>query len=58
VIGMTLGRAKSRIRAKHCALGRVRRVHSKRVGRVLKQSPRPGARKPRGAKVSLTVGRR
>ena len=58
VIGMTLGRAKSRIRAKHCGVGRVRRVHSKRVGRVLKQSPRPGARKPRGAKVSLTVGRR
>jgi len=55
---MTLGRAKSRIRAKHCGVGRVRRVHSKRVGRVLKQSPRPGARKPRGAKVSLTVGRR
>jgi peptide/nickel transport system substrate-binding protein len=58
VTGLTLGRAKSRIRAKHCGVGRVRRVHSRRVGRVLKQSPRPGARKPRGAKVSLTVGRR
>jgi peptide/nickel transport system substrate-binding protein len=58
VIGMTLGRAKARIRARHCGVGRVRRVHSNRVGRVLRQSPRPGARKPRGAKVNLTVGRR
>jgi beta-lactam-binding protein with PASTA domain len=58
VIGQTLPRARTRIRRAHCSVGRVRRVHSRRVGRVLRQSPRPGRRLPHGARVNLVVGRR
>ena len=58
VVGMTLRRAKSRIRAKHCGVGRVRYARSRRAGKVIGQTPRPGTRKPRGFKVKLVVGRR
>ncbi|HMI99954.1 MAG TPA: PASTA domain-containing protein, partial [Gaiellaceae bacterium] len=58
VIGLTLRRAKAKIRAKHCSVGRIRRAHSRRVGRVISQTPRPGTVKPRGFKVKLVVGRR
>lgn len=58
VIGMTLRRAKSRIRAKRCGVGRVRYARSRRAGKVIGQTPRPGTRKPRGFKVKLLVGRR
>ena len=58
VIGMTLRRAKSRLRARRCGVGRVRRARSRRVGKVIGQTPRPGTRKPRGFKVKLLVGRR
>ncbi len=56
VVGMTLRRAKSRIRARHCGVGRVRYARARRVGKVIAQSPRPGTRKPRGFKVRLVVG--
>jgi hypothetical protein len=58
VTGLTLARAKPRIRRRGCSVGRIRRVHSRRVGRVLAQSPRPGTTKPHGARVRLVVGRR
>jgi beta-lactam-binding protein with PASTA domain len=58
VIGLTLRRAKTKIRAKHCSVGRIRRAHSRRVGRVIGQSPRPGTVKRRGFPVKLVVGRR
>jgi hypothetical protein len=58
VIGLRLGRARTRIVARHCAVGRVRRARSRRVGRVIAQSPRPGTRLGRGAHVNLVVGRR
>jgi beta-lactam-binding protein with PASTA domain len=58
VIGLTLGRARVRIRRAHCSVGRVRRVHSRRVARVISQSPRPGAIRRRGFPVRLVVGRR
>jgi Tol biopolymer transport system component len=58
VVGLRLAKARSKVAHAHCRVGKIRRVHSKRVGRVLRQSPRPGAVKPKGAKVSLTVGRR
>jgi beta-lactam-binding protein with PASTA domain len=58
VIGMTLRRAKARIRARHCSVGRIRRTRSRRVGRVIAQTPRPGAIKRRGFPVRLVVGRR
>jgi beta-lactam-binding protein with PASTA domain len=58
VIGLTLTRAKVKIRSKHCSVGRIRRAQSRRVGRVIGQSPRPGAIKRRGFRVNLVVGRR
>ena len=58
VVGLRLAKAKARIRKAHCSVGRIRRMSSRRVGRVIKQSPRPGARRPRGARVNLVVGRR
>lgn len=59
VIGLRLAAAKTRIRHAFCALGRLMRVESagNRVGRVLSQRPRVGARRPHRAPVSLTIGR-
>jgi beta-lactam-binding protein with PASTA domain len=58
VIGLRLGRAKVKIRRGHCSVGRIRRSRSRLVGRVIGQSPQGGARRPRGFRVSLVVGRR
>jgi hypothetical protein len=57
VIGFRLAPARRRIKARHCSVGRIRRVHSRRVGRVISQSPRPGVVKRFGAPVKLVVGR-
>jgi Tol biopolymer transport system component len=58
VVGLRLAAAKQRIRRASCTVGRIRKKHSTRVGRVLAQSPRPGTRLPRGGRVNLVVGRR
>jgi Calx-beta domain/PASTA domain len=60
VIGLRLARAKTRIRARNCRVGRVRRARSRpsRVGRVIRQTPRAGAVRARGFRVNLVVGRR
>jgi Subtilase family/PASTA domain len=60
VIGMKLGTAKQRIRARKCSVGRVRRARSKRSlrGKVVGQSPRAGADRRRGFPVNLLVGRK
>jgi beta-lactam-binding protein with PASTA domain len=58
VIGLKLGRAKTRIRNAHCSVGRIRRARSRRVGRVIGQSPRAGTVRRRGFPVRLVVGRR
>jgi len=58
VIGLRLGQAKLKLRRGLCATGKVTRVQSPRVGRVLRQSPRAGARRARGFPVALVVGRR
>jgi beta-lactam-binding protein with PASTA domain len=58
VIGLKLRTAKRRIKKAHCTVGRVRRARSKRVGRVVAQSPKPRTKLKRGAKVRLVVGRR
>jgi Tol biopolymer transport system component len=58
VIGLRLATARTRIRRANCRVGRVRRARSRRVGRVLSQSPRAGTRRPRGTRVTLVVGRR
>ena len=58
VRGKLLTRARQAIARAHCRVGRVTRVHSaKRLrGKVVGQSPRPGANRPGGAKVNLRVG--
>jgi Tol biopolymer transport system component len=60
VIGLRLATARTRIKRANCTVGRVRRARarSRRVGRVLSQSPKAGSRRARGAKVNLVVGRR
>jgi beta-lactam-binding protein with PASTA domain len=58
VVGLTLKKAKSKLRSKHCGVGRIRKVHSRRAGRVISQSPKAGVTKPAGFKVKLVVGRR
>ena len=58
VIGLRLGQARLKIRRARCATGKISRVRSPRVGRVLRQAPRAGARRARGFPVDLTVGRR
>jgi hypothetical protein len=60
VIGLRLGQARQRIRRARCSVGRVRRVRTRRSlrGRVVRQTPRPGAIRRRGFPVNLVVGRR
>jgi beta-lactam-binding protein with PASTA domain len=59
VIGMTLSRAKARIRRARCRVGRItRRQNARRVGRVIAQSPRARTVKRAGFPVRLVVGRR
>jgi RTX calcium-binding nonapeptide repeat (4 copies) len=56
--GRTLVRARTALVRAHCALGKVRRVHSRfKRGVVVAQRPRAGVRKARGAKVALRVSR-
>ena len=60
VIGTRLAVARKRIGQANCTVGRVRRVRAaaRRAGKVIGQSPKAGAVRARGAKVSLVVGRR
>jgi beta-lactam-binding protein with PASTA domain len=60
VIGLRLLIARRKIRSAHCTLGRVRyeRTRRSRVGRVIWQSPRPGAVKSMSWRVTLLIGRR
>jgi hypothetical protein len=60
VIGLKLAKATTRIRRAKCSVGKIRRARSarSRQGRVIAQSPRPGAVKRQGFRVKLTVGRR
>jgi glucose/arabinose dehydrogenase len=58
VVGFRLATARTRIRRAHCRVGRVLRQRSSRArGRVVAQTPRPGARRARGTLVHLTVSR-
>lgn len=58
LVGKTLGRAKTAIARAHCRVGGITRVRSaKRLkGRIVAQSPKPGARPARGTRVALRVG--
>jgi uncharacterized delta-60 repeat protein len=58
VVGLTLGRARHRLRAAHCKVGRLRRARStRRRGRVISQHPRVGRRLPSGSRVNLVLSR-
>jgi hypothetical protein len=59
VVGMTVGKARSKIARSHCAVGSVTRKTStaSKKGKVLSQTPRPGKRLKHGARVSLAVGK-
>jgi subtilisin family serine protease len=58
LLGKTLPAARAALRRSHCAVGRIRRVRSRRVGRIVAQSLRAGVRRARGTRVNLSVGRR
>ena len=58
VVGKRLALARRLITRGGCRVGRIRRARSRRVGRVLRQSPRGGVRRARGTRVNLVVGRR
>jgi subtilisin-like proprotein convertase family protein len=58
VVGRKLPAARTAIRRAGCRVGRVRYARSRKArGRVLRQTPRAGARRARGARVNLTVSR-
>jgi Tol biopolymer transport system component len=58
VVGLRLAIARQRIRRANCSVGRIRKKRSKRIGRVLAQSPRAGTKLANGGRVNLVVGRR
>jgi subtilisin family serine protease len=55
----TVRQARRLLASKRCALGRLTRAYSARVrrGKIIRQSRRPGARLPRGSRVSVVVSR-
>ena len=59
VRGMTLRAAKRTIRGAHCSVGKVTYAFSAKVkkGRVISTKPKPGATRPTGWKVGLTVSK-
>jgi hypothetical protein len=58
VVGLSMKQARARLHAARCSVGGVRRTGSKRGGRVLRQSQRPGVVRWNGYPVWLVVGRR
>jgi beta-lactam-binding protein with PASTA domain len=58
VIGMRLATARARIRGRNCRVGTIRKARSRRVGRVIWQSPRGGAIRGRNFRVTVVIGRR
>jgi uncharacterized repeat protein (TIGR01451 family) len=59
VVGLTLAKAKAKIRRAHCGVGEIKKKVSsrKKKGHVLSQKPKPGKTLPAGSKVNLTVGK-
>jgi PASTA domain/Divergent InlB B-repeat domain len=59
VVGMTVGKARSKIARSHCGVGSVtlKTSTARKKGKVLSQTPRPGKRLKHGAKVRLAVGK-
>lgn len=59
--GLTLAKARTKLTKANCALGKVTRKTTKkasRVGKVTAQGSKAGTTRSKGAKVSVTVGRR
>ena len=58
VVGKALSAATRTLKAAHCPVGKITRVHStSRKGRVVAQTPRAGTHLTPGRKVALTVSR-
>jgi uncharacterized repeat protein (TIGR01451 family) len=59
LLGLTLKKAKARIKRAHCTVGKVTRKSSsaRKKGKVIAQKPKPGRRLAPGAKVNVTVGK-
>lgn len=59
VVGQRLAPAKTKVKARHCRVGKISYATStrKRKGRVLRERPAAGKRLANGTKVSLWVGR-
>jgi hypothetical protein len=59
VVGLSLSKAKSKIKKAHCRVGKVTKKHAskKKRGKVIKQSPKAGKHLAAGSKVKLTVGK-
>jgi hypothetical protein len=59
VVGLTVGKARSKIARSHCGVGSVRRTTSaaSKKGKVLAQTPRTGKRLNGGARVNLVIGK-
>jgi beta-lactam-binding protein with PASTA domain len=58
VKGKLLRVARSRIKAAHCSLGKIRQARSKKKrGLVIAQKPRAGRTLPLGGRVNLVVSR-
>ena len=58
MVGLRLALARKRVRGSGCSIGRVRYVRSRRIGRVLRQTPRWGSLRIFRTRVHLVVGRR
>jgi subtilisin family serine protease len=57
--GKTVVAARKALKARRCALGRVKRAYSAKVkkGRIVSQTKRPGTRLKRGTKVGVVISR-
>jgi hypothetical protein len=59
LVGLTLKKARAKLKRAHCTVGKITRKRSARSksGKVLSQKPKPGRKLAPAAKVSLVVGR-
>ncbi len=56
--GLTLKKAKAKLKRAHCSLGKATKKRSRvRKGRVIAQTPKPGAVRKNGARVNVVVSR-
>ena len=57
--GLTLAKAKAKLRKAHCKLGKVTKKAppGAQKGKVIGQKPKPGRKLKNGAKVNVTVGK-